>query len=157
MRVRDDHSLDAAQRVHALGRLVVEVRDAVPEDVAARGANEDGALADGELRRRHDGSEPGVGVVLAGEGAEVIPAVPSRAQGREGGEALAGWGGVLAGVIADEAGREGGAVGGGVLGAACVADEVGRGVGHVQRRGGKLLGEGLILFLGFELTFTRNS
>lgn len=57
VRVRDDDGGDAAELGDAGDRRVVEVRDAVPEDVAGGRAAEIGGLADAELGGRVDGDE----------------------------------------------------------------------------------------------------
>lgn len=60
MRVRDDDGLEPPQLPNALHRVVVQVRDAVPEDVAAGEDAEDGALADGDLGHGVDADEGAV-------------------------------------------------------------------------------------------------
>jgi len=83
--------------------LVVEQRDAVPQDVAAGRPNQDGALADGDLGLAGYGDEA---LLVAGEWREDV-LVLGGAQGVEGGEFLAGAGGELARVIANDARGEG--------------------------------------------------
>lgn len=57
MRVRDDDGLEAAQLPDALHRVVVQIRDAVPEDVAPGGDAQDGPLTDGDLGDGVDADE----------------------------------------------------------------------------------------------------
>lgn len=66
VRVRDDDSLDTAKLVDLTNGLVVDVGDAVPQDVAraVRGAEEKGALADGDLRLGTDGDDTRMILVL---------------------------------------------------------------------------------------------
>lgn len=53
----DDNGLDPSQLLHLVYRLGVYIRDAIPEDVPLRCANQHGALTDGELRTRVDGND----------------------------------------------------------------------------------------------------
>ena len=111
VRVRDGDRGQAAQRAHDVDRRVVQQRDAVPQDVARRGAKEERALADGEARLRADPVQPrlqslkGVAVrppklgerepALAA-GADVLPLVHAhraRVRRRVGGRELGSAGG----------------------------------------------------------------
>lgn len=91
VRMADDDADEAAERVDPRDGLVVQQRDAVPEDVAGGGLDEDGALADGELW-------------FGGERCQVGSGGDRRAfvgvaglDGAESGEGLAGGGDELAG------------------------------------------------------------
>ena len=60
MRMRDDNRIETTQLVYLRHRLVIDVRETVPEDVLARGKTaEERALADGEFRGCLDGDEGG--------------------------------------------------------------------------------------------------
>jgi hypothetical protein len=72
-----------AQLVDTRHSLVVEVADAVPEDVSVWGLDQDSALADGELGDGDYGGEAWV----RGEGVEFVVVV---AGGEEGGEGCEG-------------------------------------------------------------------
>ena len=77
VRMRDRDRGEAALAVDALDELVVEERDAVPEDVAGRALDEQRALADRERRRAADAEHAAVvadvGLVVVDE---VLPAQP---------------------------------------------------------------------------------
>ena len=87
VRVADDDGFEPALRLDPGGCSVVEEREAVPEDVAVGGFDEDCALADGEFGGRDDGVEvwvrvdlgPGVGVLVCELGA----GGPGLAAGRD--------------------------------------------------------------------------
>ena len=87
MRVADHDGFEPALRLDPGGCGVVEEREAVPEDVAVGGFDEDCALADGEFGGRDDGVEvwvrvdlgPGVGVLVCELGARG----PGLAAGRD--------------------------------------------------------------------------
>jgi hypothetical protein len=57
VRVRDRDRAEPAELLDAGADLVVEQRDAVPEDVPARCLDEEGALPDREARRRADANQ----------------------------------------------------------------------------------------------------
>lgn len=57
MRMAYDNGFDSAEFVHFGNCLGIDVRDAVPEDVALRSANQNGPLANGEFRHRVDEGE----------------------------------------------------------------------------------------------------
>jgi hypothetical protein len=59
VRVRDRDRLEAAGGLDVRADLVVEERDAVPQDVPAGRADEQRALADREARLAPDPDEPG--------------------------------------------------------------------------------------------------
>jgi len=62
---------DPAELLDTAADLVVEERDAVPEDVSARRLDEERALADREVRSRADARQPRL--LLADVGAVVAP------------------------------------------------------------------------------------
>jgi hypothetical protein len=96
--MRDGDCGNAALRLDLAGGLVVEQRDAVPEQVRALPRDEEGALADRERRLRSDPDEPGVVAnPVAVVGAELGERRPALALGRD----------VLARVLADRAPRRG--------------------------------------------------
>src|SRR5262249_30718636 len=57
MRVADGDGRDAAERLQAVDNRLIEERQTVPEDVAARGAEKQGPLADGEVRLDADADQ----------------------------------------------------------------------------------------------------
>lgn len=65
VRVRDDDGGDAAEFFDVLHSRIVDVGNAVPQDVALVRAEEEGALADGELWLRGDADDARVVLVLA--------------------------------------------------------------------------------------------
>lgn len=127
--VGDDDCFEPAEGVDEVRGGWVEQGDAVPEDVAVGGLQQDGPLADGEFGFCVDGPD----------GRVVGAAMPFVFVGGlelgEGGPGLAGWGDELAGVVADFAvGWVGGGWVGVVLAAACCAD----GEVHFRWSGGRL-------------------
>jgi len=97
VRVRDRDRGEPAELLDARADLVVEQRDAVPEDVPARSLDEERALADREARRRADADQarlllPDVRAMVAPKVIERRPPLPVPAD-------------VLALVLADRAAR----------------------------------------------------
>ena len=97
MRVRDRDRGDPAELLDPRAELVVEERDAVPEDVAAPRRDEERALADREARLAADPEE--ARPLLADLGAVVAPQLLERRP------ALAVATDVLPFVLADRAAR----------------------------------------------------
>lgn len=94
-------------------RLLIQQRDAIPQHIPLLRLQQQRPLPNAKLGRRVDRHHPLVAFIRRKH-------VGVRGkEGRERGEGRAGGGNVLARVVADEAGGEGGAVGGGELGAAC--------------------------------------
>ncbi len=62
--VRDGNRRQPAAGLDELDRLLVQVSDAVPENVAGAGLDKERALANGELRAGEDGEDAAVGFVL---------------------------------------------------------------------------------------------
>ena len=58
MRVGDGDGRDAAHRLDRLDHGFIEQRQAVPQDVGLRRAQEQGPLADGEVRLDADADQP---------------------------------------------------------------------------------------------------
>lgn len=83
MRVGDDDGLHAAQFRDAGDGLVVDVRDAVPEDVSLGTAEEERALPDCDLGLGEDGDDAGMECVFA-EDIAVFPAPLEVAEGGPG-------------------------------------------------------------------------
>ena len=114
MRVRDRHRLHAAERLDERNRRLVQHRDAIPQHVAVRRAQQHRALADGEARLRRDADDPRFVLMPAvhmGD-RELVLRGPALTRRRH----------VLPLVVTDRAVRRG-PVGGGILRSASRADE----------------------------------
>lgn len=121
MRVRDHDGLESTQLLDLVNGLLINVRDAVPEDVAAGGTDQDGPLANGVGGRGGNGDHV-LGICLGG-GKDVL-VLAGGLEGFEGGPLLATSADMLTGLVADDAGGEGlGRVDGGSVGAAGDADK----------------------------------
>lgn len=83
MRVGDDDGFHAAQLLDAGDGLLVDVRDAVPEDVPLGTAEEERALPDGDLGLGEDGDDAGMEWVFA-EDIGVFSALLEVAEGGPG-------------------------------------------------------------------------
>jgi len=119
--VRDHDGLEASQLLHLVNGLLVDVGDAVPEDVARGGANQDGSLTDG-VRGRSGDRDHVLGIGLGG--GEDVLVLARGLEGLEGGPLLAAPADILARLVADDAGGEGLVrFGGGSVGAAGDADK----------------------------------
>lgn len=88
VRVGDDDGADAAELLDPVHGLVVDVSEAVPEDVAARGAAEEGALSNGEFWDGVDADEEEVVFDLVDD--ELVAVLLGLLQRTEGGPGLAG-------------------------------------------------------------------
>jgi hypothetical protein len=75
-----DNGIDTAKIVDAAHRVIVEIRNAIPENVAVRGTAQDGALADGDLWHGEDTHEAGVVFIHA----EFVAMPPSLLQAAKG-------------------------------------------------------------------------
>lgn len=122
----DDNGLDSSQLVHLVYRLCVYIRDAVPENVPLRRANQHGALANGEFGTSVDGTD--ALVMLIGLELIAMIRIPKLRHGREG---LARWRNILARIVTDVARLDDGAFSSWELRAAGMADEPRGGLGIV--------------------------
>lgn len=71
MRVRYGNGRKPATRLNKSDRFVIQVGDAIPENVTLISLNEECALANSELRARKDGPDPTVYFILL----ELIPEI----------------------------------------------------------------------------------
>ena len=101
VRMRDGDRLEAAEALDQGHGGVIQQRDAVPQDVAVRRADEQRALADGECRLRADADQARLvlapGIEVAGRSAvSVVQLCPAGGTNCRSSSQITHWGGAAA-------------------------------------------------------------
>lgn len=97
----DRNGFQTAQSLDRLHGLVIQIRNAIPQNIALWGTDEVRGLANGELWFSADGDEVGGGCLVCVHGVEDVFVFLVGAESGEGEPCLTCWGDVLSGIETD--------------------------------------------------------